>query len=183
VHGEADFADGSFRIQVVNRGKTAVLQVRSGNSGLGPWTYTVGSGREISDTWALTGNNLTGYDLSAHGPNGFLRAYRGSIAGSGKANLDLRTSFDDDGNSITVWAANRGTEKVAVQLTESYSGKAGTYDLEPGQEAQGQIPLSDTYGWYDFIVEVEQDPSFRYQFAGHAPSEEESRTDPAIGTS
>ena len=182
VHGEADFADGSFRIRFANRGKTAVLQVRSGNSSLGPWTYTIGSGAEVSDSFPLTANNLTGYDLSVHGPNGYLRSFKGSIAGTDKANLDIRTRFDDDGDSITLGVANRGSEKVTVQLTDAYSGKVWSYDLEAGQEASGQIALRDRFGWYDFIVEVEQDPSFRYRIAGHAESERESRTDPAIGT-
>lgn len=180
VHGEANFADGTFRIRFANKGKTAVLQVRSGNSSLGPWTYTVGSGEEIADTWQLTSNNLTGYDLSVHGPNGFLRSFRGSIAGPDKANLDISTSFDEDGDSITLWGSNRGSERVTVQLTDAYSGRVWSYDLEAGQEAQGQITLADTYGWYNFIVEAEQDPTFRYQIAGHAESERESRTDPAI---
>ena len=180
VYGEASFADGTFRIRFVNRGKTAVLQVRSGNSSLGPWTYTVGSGKGIADTWPLTGNNLTGYDLSVYGPNGFLRSFRGSIAGLDKANLDIRATTDDDGDSITLSGANRGSSKVTVQLTDAYSGKHWSYDLEAGQEAHGQFPLMDTFGWYNFIVEVEQDPSFRYQIAGHAESERESRTDPAI---
>ncbi len=93
VHGEADFANGTFRIRFANRGKTAVLQVRSGNSSLGPWTYTIGSGAEVSDSFPLTANSLTGYDLSVHGPNGFLRSFKGSIAGTDKANLDLRSQF------------------------------------------------------------------------------------------
>ncbi len=71
---------------------------------------------------------------------------------------------------------------MTVQLTDAYSGKVWSYDLEAGQEALEQIALADSYGWYDFIAEVEQDPSFRYQIAGHAESERESRTDPAIGT-
>jgi phospholipase C len=181
VYGEANFAAGSFNICFANAGKTAVLQVRSGNSGAGPWTYTVGEHVEISDTWQLTANNLTGYDLAVYGPNGFLRAFRGSIV-TGKANLELRTSCSDDGDSIGLRGCNRGSETVTVQLTDVYSGKVRSFDLKAGQLGSQQFDLDRTFGWYDFIVEVEQDPSFRYQIAGHVESGKESRTDPAIGT-
>jgi phospholipase C len=183
VFGEANFSNGSFNMQFVNRGKTAVLQVRSGNSGLGPWTYTVGSDREISDTWALTGNNLTGYDLSVYGPNGFLRAFRGSISGSNKANVSIASLCDRDGESITLYSWNAGSQTVTVQLTNAYSGKVQSFELRPGKQASQRFELDDTFGWYDFIVGVEQDPSFRCQIAGHVESERESRTDPAIGAS
>ncbi len=42
VHGRADFSSGVFHIDFNNAGKTAVFQVRSGNSTQGPWIYTVG---------------------------------------------------------------------------------------------------------------------------------------------
>ncbi len=180
VHGEANVSDGTFQIRFANRGKTAVLQVRSGNSSLGPWTYTVGSNAEIADTWPLSTNNLTGYDLSVYGPNGFLRSFRGSIAGSDKANLEFRTTFDDDGDSMTLRGWNRGSATVTVQLTDAYSGKAWSFDVDAGHEVSRRFGLADTSGWYNLIVEVEQDPTFRYQIAGHAESERESRTDPAI---
>ena len=76
VHGTANFSDGTFEIHFGNAGKTAVYQVRSGNSALGPWSYTVGSGAAVSDTWQITANSLSTYDLSVNGPNGFLRAFR-----------------------------------------------------------------------------------------------------------
>ena len=101
---------GTFTIHFGNRGKTAVYQVRSGNSSQGPWTYTVGTGDDVSDTWQITANNLTGYDLSVNGPNGFLRAFKGSISGAGIANLDIRTSYDKEDNSITLSGANRGSK-------------------------------------------------------------------------
>jgi phospholipase C len=181
VYGEASFTDGTFRIRFVNRGKTTVVQVRSGNSGPVPWTYTVGSGQEVTDTWPLTGNKLTGYDLSVYGPNGFLRSFRGSVAGSDKANLDIHASTDRDGDSIILWGSNRSSQTVTVQLSDVYSGKRWSYDLAPGEEGSRQFSLADTFGWYDFIVETEQDPTFRYEIAGHAESGQESRTDPAIG--
>ncbi len=180
VYGEAHPGSGTFTISFANRGKTAVLQVRSASSSLGPWTYTVGERAEISDTFPLTANNLTGYDLSVYGPNGFLRAFRGSVTGATKANLDIRTSHDRDGDSITLYGTNRGSQTVTFQLKDGYSGEVTSGEIRPGEREAKTFSLDRSFGWYDFTVEVKEDPTFRYQIAGHVESGKESMTDPAI---
>jgi phospholipase C len=182
VRGEAAFSHGTFTIHFGNAGKTAVYQVRSGNSSQGPWTYTVGSNEQVSDTYQIASSNLSTYDLSVYGPNGFLRAFKGSISGSGKANLDVRTTYNKATNHITLSAVNRGSQTVTVRLTNVYSGQVSSGDIKPGAPAEETFRLNRTHGWYDFILEVEQDSSFRYQIAGHLETGSESRTDPAIGS-
>jgi phospholipase C len=178
--GQADFASGSFTIQFVNVGKTVVFQVRSGNSSAGPWTYTVGPRAELSDTWQLSQNNLTAYDLSVYGPNGFLRAFKGSISGPDKANLDVRAEYGREGQSITLSCSNRGTQTATIQLTDAYTDKTVSGGVKPGERFDRTFSLGDTSGWYDIIVGVEQDAGFRYQLAGHIENGRESQTDPAI---
>jgi phospholipase C len=178
VRGEASSSHGTFTIHFGNAGKTAVYQVRSGNSSQGPWTYTVGSNQHVSDTYDIAGNNLTAYDLSVYGPNGFLRAFQGGIAG---ANLDMRTSYSQESNAITLSGTNRGSKTVTYRLTNAYNGQVSTGDIKPGGTTELTFGLNGTHGWYDFILEVEQDSSFRYQIAGHLETGSESRTDPAIG--
>jgi phospholipase C len=181
VHGQADFSQGTFNIHFGNGGKTAVYQVRSGNNALGPWTYTVGKGAEVFDTWAISSNNLSTYDLSVYGPNGFLRAYKGSVSGKDKANLEIRTAYDKRGNGITFSATNLGAETVTIRLTDVYTGKVITGDFKAAQVADISFPLTHSSGWYDLIVEVESDPTFRQQLAGHVETGNDSITDPAIG--
>ncbi len=183
VRGQADLSAGTFTLHFDNRGKTAVYQVRSGNSSQGPWTYTVGTGDNVSDTWQIAANNLTGYDPSVYGPNGFLRAFKGSISGTGIANLDIRTSYDKEDNSITLSGANRGSQSVTVRLTNVYTGAVLSGDVAAGENGERTFALHGTHGWYDFIVEVAQDPSLQYQIAGHVETGMESRTDPAIAAS
>ncbi len=180
VRGEADFSAGVFNIQFSNSGKAAVFQVRSANSSQGPWTYTVGAGAHVSDTFPVTAANLTGYDLSVYGPNGFFRAFKGSISGAGAANLVVHTSIDNDDNTITLSGRNRTREKVTVRLTDGHTGQVLTSDVPAWEDGEHTFSLHKTYGWYDFTIEVVQDPTFRYQIAGHVETGEESRTDPAI---
>jgi len=181
AHGSADFEDGTFTIHFGNQGKTAVYHVRSGNSSQGPWTYTVGHGAHVSDTYAIKGNNLTAYDLSVYGPNGFLRAFKGGVSGNGTANLEVRTSVDTEGNSITVSAANHGAGTVTVSLKNGYTGATVSSDVAAGASSSHTFNVNSTHGWYDVTIEVAQDASFRYQVGGHVETGEESFTDPAIG--
>lgn len=115
-----------------------------------------------------------------YGPNGFLRAFRGSISGANAANLDLRVAYDKDAYTITLLGTNRGSQTVTIQVMNAYTGELVSGELRPGASARQTLGLEGTWGWYDFILEVEQDPTFRYQIAGHVESGRESMTDPAI---
>jgi phospholipase C len=180
VRGEANFSAGTFNIHFGNHGKTAVYQVRSGNSSQGPWTYTVGSGVEVSDTWPITASNLSGYDLSVYGPNGFFRSFQGSISGANAANLVVHVSSDKEDNTITLSGVNRSHQDVTINLTNGYSGEVLTSNVAGGGNGEHTFSLHKTHGWYDFTIEVAQDSTFRYQIAGHVETGEESFTDPAI---
>ncbi len=180
VTGQADFSDGTFTLHFSNSGKTAVYQVRSGNSSQGPWTYTVGKGASVSDTYAITGNNLTAYDLEVFGPNGFFRAFKGSVTGTGKANLSVHTSFSQEDNSITLSGANRGHGMVTVNVTNGYTGNVVSNAVESADDFEKTLSLQGTHGWYDFTITVAEDATFKYQVAGHLETGAESFTDPAI---
>ena len=181
VHGAVDVTSGSFAITYGNHGKTAVYQVRSGNSSVGPWTYTVGRGDQVSDTYPLSSNGLSGYDLSVYGPNGFLRSFRGSLSGVSTVQLDIRAEYHKERNSITLKGSNRGSKPISFAVTDGYSGESITGNLQPGQSGERAWELNRTSGWYDLIVTAESDSTYRYQIAGHLETGEESRTDPAIG--
>jgi phospholipase C len=72
VHATAEFSNGTVTIRFHNSGRAAaVFQVRSGNTETGPWNYTVGPYAEISDTWAITANSQTVYDLRSTVPTDF----------------------------------------------------------------------------------------------------------------
>ncbi len=166
VHGTANFTDGTFEIHFGNSGKTAVYQVRSGNSALGPWSYTVGQGASLSDTWQIAANSFGHYDLSVNGPNGFLRAFQGSVSGEDKANVHLRTSYEPKSNGITLHLANHGDSAVEVRITDIYTGSVHTVHLKAGETATRHYERHQTFGWYDFVVEVESRLDIRLPVGG-----------------
>jgi phospholipase C len=181
VAGAVNVGGGSFGITYGNAGKTVVYQTRSGNSSQGPWTYTVGSGEQVADSYPISGSGLSGYDLTVYGPNGFLRAFRGSLAGANTVQLDVRVAYEKVRNAVTLSGKNLGSHSVKAWVTDVYSGKTVSVELGGGERAEKTYELHPTHGWYDFVITAESDPTFQYQLAGHVETGEESRTDPAIG--
>jgi phospholipase C len=181
VQGEADSLNQTFRIDFSNIGKaTAVFHVRSGNAQNGPWTYTLEPGTLVSDRWKLQSTQGV-YDLSVYGPNGFLRAFKGSTASTDKANLDITTLYYADRSHITLEIVNHGP---ACQLTilDTYTKETTTHTIKAGDTISTHSPRKQFYGWYDFVVEVSSDTTFQRRIAGHVETGEDSMTDPAIGT-
>jgi phospholipase C len=183
VSGTVDH--GELKLVFENTGKAgACFQVRSGNTALGPWTYTVESEKSLSDTWNTARTNQGNYDLSAFGPNGFLRGFRGSLSAQAR-NLDVDVRYDPDHLEIELCVTNRGPANVQVNLDNAYEGKRGHDDdggrLRPGQSLDARFSLRDSFGWYDIAVTVDGDAGFLRRLAGHVENGEDSASDPAFG--
>jgi phospholipase C len=43
------------------------------------------------------------------------------------------------------------------------------------------VSLDRFFGWYDLIITVNEDPSFKYELAGHVENGKDSFSDPALG--
>jgi phospholipase C len=183
VLGAADFSDGSVTIHFVNSGRAAaVFQVRSGTSaGGGPWTYTVGPDAQVSDSWPISGNGQTAFDLSVYGPNGFLRALKGSTSGQDKATLVIKSVYDVDRQGITLDIHNRGAAVSKLRILNDYTQETVAHRIEPREHLTRRWPLDHTFGWYDFTVAVDSDPTFEQRLAGHVETGDDSMSDPAIG--
>ena len=53
--------------------------------------------------------------------------------------------------------------------------------LQPWDNFEGDLSLEQFHGWYDLIVTVAGDPSFKYRLAGHVETGHDSFSDPALG--
>jgi phospholipase C len=154
-----------------------VFQVRSGNPADVVRTYTVEPGKHLSGAWTATST----YDLSVYGPNGFLRSFQGSISPTA-AVLDIGSKYGTHGRgSIAVDITNVANVRAEVTLLDAYTGKNVSQHLQPQQTLEQKLPLDQFGGWYDLIVKVSRDASFRYQLAGHVETGNDSITDPALG--
>jgi len=182
VSGETDFSDGSVKLRFGNSGKSAaVFHVRSAKSQVGPWTYTVGPEAHVFDTWKVREDGQTTYDLWVYGPNGFLRSFRGSVAGREKASLSVKSTYDREGSGITLDVCNRSAEATKVRILDVYGDQLIARSLAVGESLTWHWSLEKTFGWYDLSIEVESDSSFKQRLAGHVETGKDSVTDPAIG--
>jgi phospholipase C len=159
----------------LNTGRaTVVFQVRSANAADPVRTYTVEPGKQLTGSWTVGSS----YDLSVYGPNGFARYYKGSI-GSGAAALDVVTGYDDDDLELRV--TNLVATQASVTVLDAYTGNAITRNLQHNESLEDELSLEQSYGWYDLIVTVAGDPSFKYRLAGHVENGKDSFSDPALG--
>jgi phospholipase C len=149
------------------------LQVRSAAGTQPPRTYTVEPGKQLRDTW----EPVSGYDLTVHGPNGFLRGFKTTDPATG---LGVAARYDERADQILLTFTNHGAART-VSVRDGYSSRVTTLTLGPGDAQARHWSLSRTRGWYDLVVTVEGEPGFAYRYAGHLENGEDSISDPAMG--
>jgi phospholipase C len=137
-------------------------------------------GKSLSDTWHLGSIGVANCDLSVYGPNGFLRAFKGSVSGLRTAQVDVRTNYDEKTHRITLIITNTSAQPAQVTVLDKYSGKSVDLKIKPADTASPDWSLSHLSGWYDFVITVAADASIEYHFAGHVEDGKDSITDPAI---
>jgi phospholipase C len=174
-------AAGEFTLEFINTGKnTAVFQVRSGSALQPPRSYTVSPNSQLSDAWNYAGLALGAYDLSVYGPNGFFRAYKGTVNQATSTNIQSEIAYDIASGGVTLTAKNSGTAARQLQVLNVYTSATVVRELNAGAMFQQFFSLREYYGWYDLVLTVESDLAFRQQLAGHLETGKDSTTDPAI---
>ncbi|HTY49730.1 MAG TPA: phospholipase C, phosphocholine-specific [Steroidobacteraceae bacterium] len=161
-------------------GAAAVFQVRSTNTADVVRNYTVEPGKMLSGTWTATAAGT--YNLSVYGPNGFVRSFQGST-GAGAAALMVSAAYDKYGfGSLGLNIVNSAGTKATVSVLDAYTGATiPAFFHGHGDSFAYDWSLEQFYGWYDLIVTVQEDPTFRYRFAGHVETGRDSFSDPALG--
>jgi phospholipase C len=204
VHATVNTTAHTIMLTFLNTGpETVVFHVRSGNAADPVRYYTVEPGKQLSGSW----NFAASYDLSIYGPNGFVRYYKGSF-GPHAAALDVVSSYNTDGESgdqnnqgdqndqgsqrntggntqdhgsIQWKITNIAPDRAQVTVMDAYTGNVMQKFLDPRGTFSGTLSLQKLYGWYDLIITVAGDPSFKYRLAGHVETGQDSISDPALG--
>ncbi|MGW5176007.1 phosphocholine-specific phospholipase C [Streptomyces sp. NPDC004082] len=177
VDGSLDAATGRFTLAFASGAKAgAAFLVTSGNRTDGPWSYTTEAGKTVADTWnsAYSGGS---YDLTVHGPNGFLRTFRGPGKGAGPE-VTARHAGDD----LELTFTNKGSKAVTLRLGDGYGGRARTFHVRAGATVRHTVDLRASRRWYDLSVTSEADPAYLRRFAGHVENGRPGVSDPALVT-
>ncbi|MES2037139.1 MAG: phospholipase C, phosphocholine-specific [Pseudomonadota bacterium] len=154
-------------------------KVRTG----GPWYYTVEAGKQIQkEAWNWSTDT---YQLSAYGPNGLMREWRGSTTATIKP--EVQATHDNNSGKLVLTLSNLdNVQPCNFTISDNaYGSLANTYSLAGGQSLRLEYPLISSFGWYDFNVTSSADAQFLRRIAGHveatASNSNNNRTDPSIG--
>ncbi|MFG2741896.1 phosphocholine-specific phospholipase C [Streptomyces chartreusis] len=175
VDGSVDAAAGKFTLSFASGAKAgAAFHITSGNRTDGPWMYTTEAGKGIADTWnsAYSGGS---YDLTVHGPAGFVRWFKGSNKVTGP-----EVTARHQGDDIELTFTNKGTTSVRLKIDNGYGGRPSTVTVRPGAKVCRTVDLAASRRWYDLTVTSESDPAFLRRFAGHVENGRPGVSDPAI---
>ncbi|MFJ9707773.1 phosphocholine-specific phospholipase C [Streptomyces sp. NPDC101234] len=177
VDGSLDAATGKFTLAFASGAHAgAAFLVTSNNRTDGPWSYTTEAGKSVSDTWNTAYSNGS-YDLTVHGPNGFLRTFQGPGKAAGPE-VTARPVGDD----IELTLSNKGSGTVKLTLANGYGGKPCTVTVRAGATVKHTVDLAHSRRWYDVTVTSDADKTFVRRIAGHVENGRPGVSDPAIIT-
>ncbi|WP_328635026.1 phosphocholine-specific phospholipase C [Streptomyces sp. NBC_00356] len=179
VDGAADIATGKYRLTLSGGDRSgAAFQVRSLSRGDGPWTYTAEAGKSIADSWNSTYSEGR-YDLTAHGPNGFLRAFQGDNKTAGP---EVTARHDAGTGNLVLTLTNPTSAAVRLTVTNAYGGGVQTYSVPAGGTVRQTVDLKGTRRWYDLTVRAEGVTGWLRRLAGHVENGTPAVSDPGIAT-
>ena len=68
-----------------------------------------------------------------------------------------------------------------VTIHDGYKKATHKLTLQRGEKVKRHWALKETSGWYDLLVETDDDAKFRRHFAGHVETGRDSVSDPIDG--
>ncbi|MET9918686.1 phosphocholine-specific phospholipase C [Streptomyces sp. NPDC006435] len=179
VDGAADLSTGKYRLTFGAGDRAgAAFQVRSQKRTDGPWTYTAAAGKPVSDSWNSVYSG-GGYDLTVHGPNGFLRAFRGN---NKAAEPEVTARHDGATGGLRLVLTNPSAADAHLTVTNAYGGTPLTCTVRAGATVEQSVDLRATKRWYDLTVVVEGNAGYLRRLAGHVENGQAGTSDPGIAT-
>ncbi|WP_328352062.1 phospholipase C, phosphocholine-specific [Streptomyces sp. NBC_00445] len=177
VDGSADTAAGKFTLTFATGAKAGgAFHVTSGNRTDGPWMYTTEAGKSIADTWNSAYSSGS-YDLTVHGPNGFVRAFKGANKTAGP-----EVTARHRGGDLELTFTNKGSATVELKVADGYSGRTKRFVVRRGATVRHSFDLGASGQWYDLTVTSASDSAFLRRFAGRVETGRPGVSDPAVIT-
>src|SRR5262249_39233978 len=112
-------------------------------------------------------------DLTVHGPNGFLRSFKG------KPSTGLEISARDNARTGDVELTITTAVACRITIASTYGGKLKKLNLRAGTTT---YTVTTTRRWYDVSVTTDSDATYLRRFAGHVETGAPGLSDPAIKT-
>ncbi|WP_299541368.1 phosphocholine-specific phospholipase C [uncultured Streptomyces sp.] len=167
--------EGRLELTLRNEGAVGAVFASYPEPGTAPRHWTVGAGHSLT---AVEEFGDDGYDLRVHGPNGYLRTYRGTAADV----CDAAVSGAPDGRRLQIDLINRDRRHSHTFLVGdlAYGGGVREVRVKAGHTEKIKTEVAREH-WYDVAVTLQDDLRFVRRAAGRLPADGQGVTDPAMG--
>lgn len=156
--------------------------------------YTIEAGKSLVASPVAVGTDGV-YDWAVHGPDGFVREFRGNVGNFRLSGQMPEVTMHDDGASGNLHIAldNRNSSTACIfQVSDNayYQNESLEVMVAAGHEKSVEWASSSDMvdgtavrsGWYDVSIRLVGDPAYFRRIAGHVQGHSrELKTDPAIG--
>jgi phospholipase C len=195
VHGQV--AAGQFSLNFANTGTAGAALMAYWMPMADAQTtfhYTIEAGKSLTASPVQLQSDGV-YDWAVHGPNGFLREFRGNVNNVQQLGQtpEVAVCYDVAGGNVQLTLDNRSSKAATVfQVSDNayYQNKPLQVTIAGGAEQTlmwagsadvvNGAPICS--GWYDISIRVAGDPAFLRRVAGGVQQQSGPlRTDPAIG--
>ncbi|WP_346949658.1 phospholipase C, phosphocholine-specific [Dyella sp.] len=172
--------DGAVTLKFANHGKQGVVLQVYDKLHLDrlPRRYTIEAGKELADTaWHPQRDDQGRFDLEVFGPNGFFRAFKGTVAEAASHDIDLQVRFDLVREEAVMEAHNASRTQARLTVKSlAYRELSAEDALLPGETLRYAWGLADSGPWYDFLVDR---PGMTVRVAGRLETGRHATSDPA----
>lgn len=151
------------------------------------WPLAVKKGDALTYNWPLEHFEGNNYHLKVYGPNGFFRAFMGSTADSDLKIFcgyqQKRGFIKKPSGNVEIQISNTSKNKDFDIIIEdqAYGNNTQTITVGKGSVETLVIITKESYGWYDFTVQVQGMTAFEQRYAGRVETGKPSKSDPFMG--
>lgn len=146
-----------------------------------PRRYMVEPSQQLDDQWMMDNGH---YDLWVLGPNGFCRHFCGDLAQTNqlKSLPEVRVCVEDCNAKIQLKVRHDAGKSVKLIVKANAYLPNQRWNIATSQSEQEMSwDMTEFGGWYDFTLQLVDDPSFVRRFAGRIETTQHSISDPYMG--
>lgn len=176
---------GAFNVYLYDtKQDSRVFDVPAVKGRMAASSYAVKPGDALSAVFEPGQFAQQAYSLAVHGPNGFQRVARGSLAGD-----PIRIQVRQQRGRLGAWSdkvvlrlENPGDRAVTVRIADSSYGKASrTVEVPANSVELVSHDVAASFQWYDLMVTVPGNEAFLRRFSGRWENGQHQVSDPAMG--